>query len=254
MKLAQSGSRGVFWRLHARGTQERKRPGKATERGDWWIRWACPHGHLHRARIGPKSLAREESERHRIERPCPQRQPKTTRHLLADVIRGHLADIEGRKRSYKDDERYGHLWAERFTGRTLDEVTPAELEKIRTERLKAPTPAAGQKGRMTKAVSPATVNREFAFLKHVYNVAIRDGKTEANPVSKLKMLRESSGRVRYLTDEEEARLMTALPTEADRQRVTVLLHTGFRRSELLCLRWKDVDSRAGVLTVPRSKN
>jgi integrase len=48
--------------------------------------------------------------------------------------------------------------------------------------------------------------------------------------------------------------MEALSTDADRQRVTVLLHTGFRRSELLGLRWKDVDFKAGVLTIPKSKN
>ncbi len=28
------------------------------ERGDWWIRWSCPHWHLHRALSGPKSLER----------------------------------------------------------------------------------------------------------------------------------------------------------------------------------------------------
>ena len=59
---------------------------------------------------------------------------------------------------------------------------------------------------------------------------------------------------RYPSDEEEERLLKALPTDAGRQRLTVLLHTGFRRSELLGLRWKDVDFKAGVLTVPRSKN
>jgi len=53
------------------------------------------------------------------------------------------------------------------------------------------------------------VNREFAFLKHLFNIAIRDGKTPSNPVAKLKMLREPSGRVRYLSDDEETRLMKA---------------------------------------------
>ena len=64
-------------------------------------------------------------------------------------------------------------------------------------------------------MSPATVNRQFAFLKHVYSIAIRDGKAEMNPVSKFRMLRESSGRVRYLTDEEEARLAATLGTDED---------------------------------------
>ena len=48
--------------------------------------------------------------------------------------------------------------------------------------------------------------------------------------------------------------MKALPTDMDRDRVTVLLHSGFRRGEFLGLRWRDVDFKAGVLTVPKSKN
>jgi integrase len=75
-----------------------------------------------------------------------------------------------------------------------------------------------------------------------------------NPVAKIGMLREPSGRVRYLTDEEETQLMKALSSDAGRQRITFLLHTGLRKSEFLGLRWKDVDLRAGVLTIPRSKN
>ena len=240
MKLARSGSRGVYWRTNARGTQDQRNRDGQRERGDWWIRWSCPHGHLHRARVGPKSLAQREVERHRFERPCPTRAPKPTAFLLADVIGDYLAEAETYKRSYRDDARYGRMWTERFGARLLEELTPAELERVKTERV--------------QLVEPATVNRELAFLKHVYNVAIRDSKTERNPVSKIKLLREPSGRVRYLTDEEEARLMAALPTDAERQRVTVLLQTGLRKSEFLGLRWKDADLRAGVLTVPRSKN
>jgi hypothetical protein len=76
MKLALSGSRGVYWRTNARGTQDQRNRDGKRERGDWWIRWGCPHGHLHRARVGPKSLAQREVERHRLERPCPRRAPK----------------------------------------------------------------------------------------------------------------------------------------------------------------------------------
>jgi integrase len=86
----------------------------------------------------------------------------------------------------------------------------------------------------------------------VFNIAVRDGHVAVNPVAELRILRASSGRTRYLSDEEEDRL--ALDTDEDRARVTVLLHTGFRRGELLGLRWRDVDFKAGVLTVPKSKN
>src|SRR5437667_8778511 len=145
MKLAESGSRGVFWRLHLRGTQQRKRSGAPKERGDWWIRWACPHGHLHRARIGPKSLAQKKAEQHRLERPCPARRAKPATHLLADVIREYLDATKNHKRSRKDDARYGDMWSERFKGRTLDEITAGDVEKIRAERLEG-----------DNAVQPAT--------------------------------------------------------------------------------------------------
>ena len=240
MKPAKSGSRGVFWRPNPRGTQELRADG-GRQRGDWWIRWKCPHGHLHREQIGPKSLAREESERRRIERPCPARKPKPVSYLLADVIEDYLKGTKSRKRSWKDDDRHGKRWKGRFVGRPLDDITTAELERIRTERL--------------EKIKPATVNREFAFLRRIFNVAIRDGQTEQrNPVTKIGMLREPSGRVRYLSDEEETRLMKAVASDDDRQRITFLLDTGLRKSEFLGLRWKDVDLRAGVLTIPRSKN
>jgi integrase len=171
------------------------------------------------------------------------------------VIRDYLAATKNQKRSHKDDARYGAVWTERFSGRTLEEITAGDVEKVRAERLKAITRATAteEKTERRKTVTPATVNREASFLRHVYNVAIRDGKTERNPVARLRFFQER-GRVRYLSDEEELALMTALPSDDDRQRVVVLLHTGLRKSEFLGLRWKDADSKAGVLTIPRSKN
>jgi integrase len=239
MKLAKSGSRGVYWRPNLRGSQDLRRPGLDPERGDWWIRWACPHGHVHREKIGPKGLAQREAERRRIERTCPRR-VSTKTHLLSDVIHEYLTSVKGQKRSYHDEKRYGEAWSARFGSRTLEDISPLDIEKVKTDRL------------MT--VKAATVNRELAFLKHLYNVAIRDRKTERTPFARLRLLREPSGRVRYLSDEEEAALMEKLPSDASRDRVQVLLQTGLRKSEFLGLRWKDVDLKVGVLTIPRSKN
>jgi integrase len=151
------------------------------------------------------------------------------------------------KRSHHEDSRHGKRWKERFSGYALDEVTPADLDRVRTELLASPSDK-------VKAVAPATVNRHLAFLRRVFNIAIRDGKTERNPVVKLKALKEPSGRTRYLTDQEEERLLRVLPADADRDRVRVLLNTGLRKSEFLGLRWADVDVKASVLTIPRSKN
>lgn len=260
MKRADSGHRGVLWHPHPQGSQKftlpnGKRPAKGHarrgERGDWWVRWACPHGHLHRERIGPKSLAIEQSQRRRLERPCPARDPRPTSYLLADIVREYVESAKRTKRSWKNDERYGLTWIERLGGRALEEITAGELEKFRTERLAVTVDV---EDGTTRQVTPATVNREFAFLKHVYNVAIRDEKVNRNPVAQLRMLREPSGRVRYLTDAEEIALREQLATDAERDRLTVLVQTGLRKSEFLGLRWKDLDLKVNVLTIPRSKN
>ncbi|MDP3939739.1 MAG: site-specific integrase [Deltaproteobacteria bacterium] len=256
MKLATSGSRGVIWRASPRGTQELRRPDGRRERGDWWIRWACSHDHLHRAQVGPKSLATQEVQRKRLERPCPRHQRRPATYLLADVIREYLVAAKVGKRSFRNDERYGKAWTERLGSRSLEEVTPADLEKIRAERLASRRRRAknDDKKKAPLPLAAATVNREYAFLKHVFNVAIRDGKTERNPVAKLKMLREPSGRVRYLSDEEEKALRGKLASDEGRDRLQVLLQTGLRKSEFLGLRWKDLDFKAGVLTIPLSKH
>ena len=169
MKLGASGSRGVMWRANVRGTQEVRKPGGGRERGDWWIRWACSHGHLHRALIGPKSLARGKAERHRLERPCPHHQPRPASYLLTDVIREYFEHVQGVKRTWKNDERCGKFW--------VGHLTPGDLEKIRTDRLAAPVKRRDGEREMDKRrrVSPATVNREFAFLKHICTVVIRLG-------------------------------------------------------------------------------
>ena len=88
----------------------------------------------------------------------------------------------------------------------------ATLRRYARERLKATKRATEGKAGHQKTVTPATVNREVAFLRHVFNVAIRDGKTERNPVTRLRFFQER-GRVRYLTDEEAPKLMAALATD-----------------------------------------
>jgi len=239
MKLSNSGSRGVYWRATARGSQVLHSPSRQRVRGEWWIRWMCSYGHLHREQVGPKSLAQRESEKRRSEKFCPRVQVRLHRPLLADVIKGHLTRRHGQKKSYRDDIRFGRNWTERFGKLALQDITAAMLEHVRVERL--------------HAVEPGTVNREFGFLKHLYNMAIRDEKIMITAVGKLRNLQEPSGRVRYLSPEEEARLMAGT-SKAEWDRIELALHTGLRKGEFLALEWTHVDFKTGLLTIPRTKN
>lgn len=101
-------------------------------------------------------------------------------------------------------------------------------------------------------MTPQRVNRYMAWLRHVLNGVVRDGKLPANPVLKLKMYREPKGKTRFLSPEEEKVLLDKLgPRHGPWARLAIL--TGMRQSEQFRLQWKDVDLERGLLTLPTTK-
>ena len=74
-----------------------------------------------------------------------------------------------------------------------------------------------------------------------------------NPVSRVSMERENNKRDRWLSPEEEARLLECCAPWL-RDVVTVALHTGMRMGEILELTWGGVDFNRRTVTVLRSKN
>lgn len=68
------------------------------------------------------------------------------------------------------------------------DIAPAMVEAYRVKRIEEPSGRSPQN--LTK---PATVNREIACLKTIFNKAINDGKAERNPVKKgLKPFKENN--------------------------------------------------------------
>ena len=215
-----------------------KEPGS----GVWWIRYADANGTLHREKVGPKGLARKVYEKRKTEvrerRFFPEQIGKRDA-LLSEVIDDHLVRVKGKLRSYRDCARNAETWKRAFKDRTLRQIVPGDVERCVAKRL--------------ESVAPASVNRELAFLKRVFNVAIADGLADSNPVRSVKMFKENNQRVRFLAEEEETRLRAIL--NADQWPiVAVAIHTGLRQSEQFNLRWETVDFANGVITIPRSKS
>jgi integrase len=77
----------------------------------------------------------------------------------------------------------------------------------------------------------------------------------ANPCRKVRRLDEDNQRMRVLSDEEEQRLMAALSGRRAHLRpvVQLAIHTMLRRSELLSLRWQNMDFSGGVIRVVNSQ-
>lgn len=103
-------------------------------------------------------------------------------------------------------------------------------------------------------LAPASVNRHLATLKKAFNLALREWEwCQRNPVLSVSMERESNGRDRWLTLDEEDRLLAACGPWL-RDVVQFALGTGMRMGEILALSWRGVDLTRRTVMVFQSKN
>lgn len=103
-------------------------------------------------------------------------------------------------------------------------------------------------------LAPASVNRHLATLKKAFNLAVREWEwCQRNPVLSVSMERESNGRDRWLTVEEEHRLLAACGPWL-RDLVQFALGTGMRMGEILSLSWRGVDLTRRTVMLFHSKN
>lgn len=127
-----------------------------------------------------------------------------------------------------------------FKDKNLHEITQEQVEKYRIKR--------------KEEVGVCSVNREIALLKHIYTKAIEWEKVTDNPTKRVKVrLNEEIQRVRFLMPEEIQRLLSHCPDNL-RPIVTVALHTGMRREEILSLKWTQVNLITGIIHLDKTKN
>lgn len=130
--------------------------------------------------------------------------PEVKRKLFAAYVKENFLPYSKlNKLSYYDDVLMTRVMCVFFKGKYLDEIPPAMIEDYKRHRLEGRT----KKG--TRRAS-ATVNREMNTLRRIFSLALNDDFISENPCRKVKRLRADDGRTRYLSADEEARLMAAL--------------------------------------------
>jgi integrase len=164
------------------------------------------------------------------------------REFAEEFLRLHSA----RKRSKRRDQFSVKVLSEFFGAKKLRDITAHDVELYREVRLSQDTKRGSK-------LSPASVNRELACLRTLFNKAVLWGKLEESPMNGVKKNRESNGRMRVLTFEEELRLIENAAPHL-RPILVVLLNTGLRRGEALGLRWGDVDFNEEHILIGDSKS
>ena len=108
----------------------------------------------------------------------------------------------------------------------------------------------------------ATINREIAYLRHMFSKAIEWDMIEENPFKKGQRLqfKENNKRLRFLNKEEIDKLLSECPKPKKKKRIakkglkviqglqafylkdfiTIALNTGMRKDEILSLKWNQI--------------
>jgi integrase len=101
--------------------------------------------------------------------------------------------------------------------------------------------------------SPATIRKEVGVLKHLLNWATEGELVPSNVAARISMPKPPAGRVRYLQPTELTAILEYCPPWI-RPIVLLAVATGMRRSEILRLRWMDVDLLNRQVNLPQTKN
>ena len=167
--------------------------------------------------------------------------------LFADFVAGqwHTAYFEHYKPSTRKTARHV-LTAQllpSFGATRLDRINRAQVEHWFADYSRT---------------TPGGANRAFSVLRQILNFGITCGHTEANPCRGIRLNRRTP-LTRFLSLDEVRRLNLALDTASRRgpsQRlqadiIRLLLLTGSRKSEIVTLRWSEVQN--GLLMLADSK-
>lgn len=104
-----------------------------------------------------------------------------------------------------------------------------------------------------RGLKNSSINRHLSTIKRAYNIMIEDDFINYNPCNKVKFLDEDNRRFRYLTKEEWERLKLELSDDT-LNIVSVALLTGFRRANVLKLKWEQIDLNLRTIELLKTEN
>lgn len=224
---------------------------KVKDSGVWWVRWTGADGVRRKKKIGSYGNAVKVYERKAAEAKLGVLIPTDSKVKFAEIVADAIAFYRERNASWDDFEQRVKLALPRFGSKVAATISTGEIQQW----LKATA--------KERHWSPGTRNRVKASLSVVFREAQRAGKVGQNPVRLVPNEKEPSGKLRFLSKDEEEKLRLATQMISplrkrgghnDLQQLDVALHTGMRRGEQFSLTWDRVDLAQGLLYLDRTKN
>lgn len=174
------------------------------------------------------------------------------KRTLSEAIDRYIKDVLPTKpRSKQDQARQLNMWKRELGDYFLADVTPPLISEHRDKML-------GEITNRKRQRSPSTVNRYLAALSHLFTIAVKEWQwIDNNPVRNIRRPSEPKGRVRFLSNEERARLLDACEKSfmpCLYSIVVLALSTGARKGELMNIKKEDVDLERGVIVLHDTKN
>jgi len=165
---------------------------------------------------------------------------KTVRELLDKYLREHSSRNKAPRTYTRDKSLAGHI-IRSFGDCLITDLSPRAIAEYKVKR-------------RDEGLAANTVNNELRLLSHAYNLAIREWEwVEVNPVSRVSKERVNNQIERWLTHDEEQKLLSVSPLWLQ-EIITFAINTGLRQSEILNLSWENVDLFRKTLTILEQKN
>ena len=193
----------------------------------WWIDFVTPNGERIRrsTETGNKAFAQELHDKLKAEVWRISKLEERPRNLWNDAVVRWLKEQTHKATLNEDKARF--RWLDRFLGgKYLDSINRALIDRITDAKL-------------GEGISNATVNRLLELVRAVLRKCVNDWEW-LDRVPPIRMFKEPTRRIRYLTREEAQRLLSVLP-EHMADMAAFSLATGLRQANVTGLQWSQVD-------------
>lgn len=169
------------------------------------------------------------------------RKDKTFQNAIEEYIEEY-SELHKKEKTVKEEKKYLALYLKKLSNRKLANITYEDIRKVHSE--------------ISKNNGKIIANRVIEFVRAMYNWKIDNGWQGSNPAKGIKFNKEKK-KDRFLKKDEMKQFLKALELEHNeiaRDFFYLCIYTAARRSNILAMRWEDIDFENKIWRIPETKN